>query len=466
MTVTGSDGAVPSDSTVMAVNESASASQSARLLDFVVPSAYASDGFPAICSAVGHACAKADANGAFVIILAAANGDSIAIGIIDPATGDWLSELLSREVPNSSTSEGCAAKGVSGKAVDIAVIPGAGTPIVLKQGDSSSHNRLVIGASGETTVEIDGCFAQSLAISSDGAGAATIVVASADDKILWAGSYASGAISGGRSFTLDYAPLRAAFAGDSGYAIVALKDSSSIHLSKISLSDGSIAATLSPEYDQSAQPSGLTRAQRIAMIRMPGGEHLGALLADSGNPTAFSITLFAAGALDWGKAWGNTALGSGVDAVVDIGLWIGANNAVNIATIGALREKGLVSSGELSIANSIGVELPGPSAITGFGPQSTTTDQTIPALNRMEISQNIVPPYPSFSPAIVATTEDGTLMIGVLPQIGITGATEIKEISSSGTAPLDALAIDDATHSLFVLDGSSALSAGAMLTWK
>ena len=68
VTITGSAGAVEGASLFMAVNESVSASL--QLLDALVPSAYAGS-FPAVCYEAGHACAVAESDGSFVIILQA-----------------------------------------------------------------------------------------------------------------------------------------------------------------------------------------------------------------------------------------------------------------------------------------------------------------------------------------------------------------------------------------------------------
>jgi len=94
VTITGSAGAVPGGSMVMAVNESVAGTVAMSILDLLVKPAYAETVFPTICSSTGYACAVADSDGAFVIILAADSNDSIVIGIIDSSTGEFISEVI------------------------------------------------------------------------------------------------------------------------------------------------------------------------------------------------------------------------------------------------------------------------------------------------------------------------------------------------------------------------------------
>ena len=70
VTVKGTAGAVPAGSLVMAVNEGVSSAKMLRIMNFFVSDAYAQDAsFPAICNETGHACALADVDGSFVILL-------------------------------------------------------------------------------------------------------------------------------------------------------------------------------------------------------------------------------------------------------------------------------------------------------------------------------------------------------------------------------------------------------------
>ncbi|HPM42044.1 MAG TPA: hypothetical protein PLY45_06380, partial [bacterium] len=119
VTVTGSEGAVPGGAIVMIVNESASASLIAPMIGAFVSEAYAADDLPAICSEPGHSCTVADSDGKFVVVIAAAEGDTLTIGIID-SEGNWISELLTESVPEPEPEPeaNCSGESVAGDAVD------------------------------------------------------------------------------------------------------------------------------------------------------------------------------------------------------------------------------------------------------------------------------------------------------------------------------------------------------------
>lgn len=103
ISVVGEDGAVTGGSTVMVINEGQPTSLIyEKFLDIFIGRAYAQSVFPAICSEPGHACALADENGAFELMIEGSEGDTIIIVLIDPVTGEEISDRLSRSVPSNN----------------------------------------------------------------------------------------------------------------------------------------------------------------------------------------------------------------------------------------------------------------------------------------------------------------------------------------------------------------------------
>lgn len=290
VSITGDAGAVDGGATVMAVNETVAGVVSWKVIEFLVSKAFAtSDQLPSACSETGHACAVASTDGSFTISIRASASDSIAIGVIDSLTGEFISDLLRQSVPSSGSVTGaCEGKGLSGAVVDIALVPSVGTPILLKQGSDTTTNRLLIGASSPTTSDIEGCYAHSLAITTNAGGNVILAVTSKDDKILWTGELVGTNIEGGTSFTLGYEPMHIAFAGDATSAIVALKTDSSVVIAKASLSDGGTTTT-------SSVLSGHTESTDIDILAMydTAAHYLGALVTKDAS-TSY-LTLFEAG---------------------------------------------------------------------------------------------------------------------------------------------------------------------------
>jgi hypothetical protein len=292
VTITGSEGAVEGGYIVMVVNESVATAW--KLLDKLIPSAYAQT-LPTICSAIGHACTVAAADGSFQVVIAASINDTLVIGLIDE-NGDWISEVIRVLVPESGTpdpSANCVGRGVTGTVVDVKIAPTSGVPVLLKQGSDATTNELVIGTSNPATVAITGCYAHSLAFYATSSGDA-IVVTSKDDRVLWAARMVGNDVRDTRSFTLDYEPMHIAFVNLPTQPVIAIrKTASTIALAGISTSEGTIAL----EMDSGA--TGVTRSTALDALPMENnaGQYLGMLVVDDGTHIGASITLFEADTL-------------------------------------------------------------------------------------------------------------------------------------------------------------------------
>jgi hypothetical protein len=263
---------------------------------------------PSVCSTAGHACTVAADDGSFTIVLAASDGNSIVIGLIDPTTGAYISELLRREVPSPSpnppVANNCLGKGVSGATVDIGIVPVDGKPILLKQGSDTTPNQIVIGAIQPTVVDIDGCYAHSLAIYASSSGDVTLAVTSTDDLTLWTGKYSGGTISGAQKFTLQYGPQHIAFADSATQPVVAMKTPTSVIIARVSLADGGLVDWTDITESQGGAPpavvTGLTKTTGIDILPMkdPNQHYLGMLVSNKGSSADAYVTLFVAETLN------------------------------------------------------------------------------------------------------------------------------------------------------------------------
>lgn len=294
VTVTGTEGAVTGGALVMVVNEGEAESAGIKLMDYLIPSAYAVE-YPETCSVVGHACAYAEDDGSFVVVIAASAEDPLTIGLIYPYNGAWRSEQIQLTVPTpAEPEENCAGLGLSGKTVDVEIAPVSGVPVLLKQGTDTTTNQLVIGAAAETTVAVNGCYAHSLAIR-DISGADRVVVTSKDDKTIWMGKFQGGAFTDERAFTLSDEPMHAMFIDAFAAPLVAFKTATSVVLSLVSMIDGSMIQTLSISF-ASAPLEGLTRSLSLDSLKMSnyGNQYLGLLITDKGDNVDAYVTLFRA----------------------------------------------------------------------------------------------------------------------------------------------------------------------------
>lgn len=163
ISVTGEDGSVSGGSTVMVVNTTTSSfNWPEKFLNILVSDAYAANTFPSICSETGHACALADANGAFEVSIPGSIGDGIAVVLIDATTGEELSDRLTRTVPDDLTP-------LSGGPVSLALDSVAGQLAILLQGDSTNINKLQIAdlspwSLNSTLVDVGGAGGKQLAV--------------------------------------------------------------------------------------------------------------------------------------------------------------------------------------------------------------------------------------------------------------------------------------------------------------
>ena len=476
VTITGSEGAVDGGSLVMAVNESVSASL--QILDALVPSAYAGS-FPAVCYEAGHACAVAESDGSFVIILQAAEGDAIAFYTIDAVTGDILSEATERlevpttssETPSSEPAAGadCAGKGLTGAAVGLAVVPDDGTPIVLKQGSDTTTNQLVIGDAGATTVAIDGCYAHSIALTRDSSTSpTTIAVTSRDDRVLWIGTYGSGTVSG-KGFTLSLGePMDVAFPGTAAAVIVAVTTSGSVSLVQYDAATGVAQATVATGV------SGLTRSRRIAMIQVSysigAPQQLGLMLADKGTAESAVLTFFNAGTM--------TLLSS--IAALDLKL-ARANDAAFFTDV--LSDSVMVALAGVPIGPNTGVVASYELWSDAYPVESGTTD--LASVASLSLHAKLSASALGFEPTnIVATSK---IVLKSTPRTALvatpTGALYLVELDESSVALPDnsldmpviaashettAIAFDENTESIFALDvtDSAAVDIDPLVTWS
>jgi len=303
VTITGTAGAVDAGAMVMAVNEEVAGTVAIKLLNMMIRSAYAQTSFPSVCDETGHACAVADDEGAFEMILAAELGDSIVIGVIDETTGEFISDLLrlivgDQNASSDSSETTCADYDVDGKTVDIAIDPVSEEPILLRQGNSTGTNKLVIGTSSSYTITIDGCFAHSIDMMATTAGKTLIVVSSKDDGYVWTGTLDDAVVSDTVAFELDDEPMHVKFKPGSTTPVVALKTSSSVKIAQISLDDGTISNQTDivryNDNNDSTTISGLTRSMSLDMIQFENnaGQSLGLLLSDNGDPQEAYLSIF------------------------------------------------------------------------------------------------------------------------------------------------------------------------------
>lgn len=461
VTITGSAGAVPGGSLVMGVNETVAGTVSfLRFLDAIIPSAYAQTSSPDVCSEAGHACALADDDGAFTMQLAASVGDSIAIGVIDPSSGEWLSDILRREVSATETTTACSGEGVSGAVVDIAVVPTDAnkSSLLLKQGSEETPNQIVIGAPGGTATvwDIEGCHAHSIAVAADSTGATTVAVTSAADGIVWAGTLTSALnIVDAAGFELASGePAQIAFGGSIDQAFIALQSGSTVEVVDFSLTGGTVLRTMPLTYNN--QPlTGLTGSLALDTQAMDDGSHAAVLLTQGGGHSY--LTLFSAdGMSELGTFRPGDAGITSLTALADVTLSIFDDQRLQILTAVVI-DQGTTGDRIASIRFENGNNIPltlGDELDTFAISQPQTWPNSLPQSDRLydvAVSQEIAIAGAA-PPTIVATTSNSQLLyVEFLDDIG----TEVPEDISSSTVDPVALALDDAVKAIYIADGAT-----------
>ena len=319
--ITGTEGAVDGSVLVMAVDETGSGVISLRLLDLLISPAYAAgESFPPICDTAWHACSYAAADGSFTIYLKASIGDAIAIGVIDPVSGYFISELLRVTVPESGTPDpaaNCSGQGVSGQIADLAIAPSTGTPLLLRQGNDAQTNTITIGAGSGSSVAITGCHAYGLAVIGSLSGD-IVVATSKEDKVLWAGRLVNGVLRDRRSFQLADEPMHAAFTENQSAPIVAMGVGATVELHHLSLADNTALKSIAIDRP----PPAMTRSTALRMMQMEGTEALGLLVTDSGDPTDAYVTLFKADKLARSYTVAMNDLSSMLLSIVDAWIYV------------------------------------------------------------------------------------------------------------------------------------------------
>lgn len=443
VTISGGEGSVEGDSIVLVVNESESASIFRPVIDALVRSALAEDGFPEICSRAGHACTMSDSNGEFVLVIKADYGDLLTIGIIN-SLGEWISELSQMSVPSEpEPGANCSGKSLSGKAMDLVLVPDDGTPILLKQGSDTTTNQLVIGTSSPgTVVDIGGCYAHSLAIHKSSGGTVTLVATSGEDKILWRGIYSSGTITSSKSFTLDYVPMHAAFADSQYEPIVALIKGSSLVLARISLYGGGIVK------ESAAIAGNPTRSLRVAVQEVAGW--LGLVLSDEGPGTNAVLVLFDAITMD-----SVTTISSlKAQNIFDAAFWIDDTNSVNVALAGNESDTAKAMSGEIASGIAPFTTSDAPSDATSFTigkySQVGVGKGSQVRINISNTAKALVPP------AAVTTGPAGSVCVFDLINLGKTGDMVCKTIASGHD--FAAISLTDDPQYTFVADATDGVA--------
>jgi len=365
VSITGTEGAVTSSSLVLATNETIAGVQVFNILDLFIKSAHAAGAFPTICSEVGRACAWADADGSFEITLAAEEGDSIIIGMIDSTSGDYEGDVIRREAGDEeggsatgysddgddnsgdnsdssgdsdnggdSTSTNCSSEGVNGAVVDIGIVPGEGTPVALKQGSATNLNQLAIGSNPTIIIDIAGCHAHSLAMTNSSSSNNIIVaVTSYDDKTLWTGELSGTVVSSPASFTLTDSPGHAIFSSTEDTPIVSMYNGTTVYLAKLSLEDGSSESSLALTRNED-QITGITESASIDLIDIGASldKTLGMILTHRTALNDSYITLFWADEFAVLHSW-NTVADLTMEEATDALLYADTNGEHYILTL-------------------------------------------------------------------------------------------------------------------------------------
>lgn len=456
LSIAGEAGAVDGDAMVMAVNETVAGTQS-RLWDLLVPSAFAQSAFPPVCSEAGHQCTIASADGAFVIAIAATDDDPIVIGVISPIDGRFISGLLRR---GANSRGNCASLGLSGKAVDVGIIPNEGTPLLLFEGSEDATNRIVIGEKNQKTVYLPGCYAKDLAIKSL-EGTTAVAVVSADDRILWRGFYTNGLFSKMRHFVLNDAPASVAFGRSPLVAILASQSFANASFSRVSLVDGSIIPPAGPSIPAQLDPATLA-CQRLDAIEMDSGDPLGIAIVNRGMGTPASLLFLDIPRMRIVGLW-TAATWSGVVRVLhDCTIHATGAGVLYITCSGRN-----APDGEFVELDVLGVGAAG--AISPL-----TTSALLENLSSIQLFDSTVfgsLPFASQSVTASAAVSNGAVLAsssaGDLILFNPRGGTVSDVLPIAPGDDIVAIALDEASRSFFAADATTGgvVSLGAQLNW-
>ncbi len=500
VTITGAEGAVEGGSLVLAVNETVAGEQSVlHLLDGLIPSAHADSDWPATCFETGHACAEADATGAFTMELAAEVGDSIAIGTIDADSGEWTSDVLREEVPmqteQTSGDDGtddavvddddggvveeeaahpCADQGVSGAAIDIATLPDDDNQAyaLLLQGSETTTNQVVFGSAtglaAALTVDVPGCHAHSIAMHKDAeTNLVTIAVTSSVDKTIWRASFPDNSDGAENELTYTYnnMPAHIAFAESVNEAVVAFETSGSVEYGIVSFADGSFDLMAStPGEVQGGGEGTVTKmfSRRLELLTIDN-DILGIALTSPGSASESVMTIFSVG---YNKRLGTFPVSAFglvqpyISEISDVGLWVeydaGAfkvngvflgKESTQFETLGTFQvlfgeqEQRLTIDADMSVIDSMTT-----SGVLDYV-QSSGTDGIL--WRHLAISTMVKVNVNASTPSALVATNAGTLKVFQLGNLDV--HDEVTSGQASGSN-IHEISVDDVGETVYLLD--------------
>jgi len=267
-TVTGSAGAVPGGSYVLVINERIEVAQNAspliRLMDALVPSAYATATLPDICDLLGHWCIVAGDDGSFELTIDAYINDSIIIVIVD-GWGNEISERLIRNVPASDQEiAACPDVNVHGNLTGLANPDGI--PLGLYEGSDISSNVLLMTdtTSGESlTIPLPGCHAKGFTFLPYAGEGGRVVVISSDDQLMWIGTWDGEFLINAQTFDLEGVPIGITHIGEENCVAVTFKTTAGFAVGIVSVTDGSVGTSY--DIPNPTVPTSATLTRLIAM---------------------------------------------------------------------------------------------------------------------------------------------------------------------------------------------------------
>lgn len=198
--------------------------------------------------------------------------------------------------PPSGGGVSCPPGLVTGKIVDLAIMPDTRMPILLREGSSTSGNALVVGSAG-VNVPIEGCHAHSMAVGQSANGT-IVVVTSKNDKKIWKGRVGdNGNVTDARTFNIDYEPMHIALDMSGEYAVAAVIGVGNlVNLARIHLSDGSISlAPVAPAEGNSLRGK-IFSTDFDVLTMQDGRQRLGLVVLQGPSPADSYLVLFNAAA--------------------------------------------------------------------------------------------------------------------------------------------------------------------------
>lgn len=441
-TITGTAGAVTGGAIVLAINErieaAASESPLLKMLDAVVPTAYAGTTLPAVCDEPGHWCVIAEADGSFTMEIDAVVDDTIILVLIDES-GVEISDRSSIVVPAGSGIAACGS-GYEGNLVALTNL--GGVVYALHEGSTDSANKIFIGSQ---EFEVPGCYAQDIAVFETSDGSILIAVVSSSDNKLWIGQWDGSNITLGLTYTLDIVPYKVAFGGDSTEVIVG-GTGGSVHLELISVADGSTINSL-------ALPN--TDLNSVVALDTVGpfadGGYLGLIVGSDG--TWYYLTFFHASTFtNVTSSSGEIPLDSGTLILSDDPEVADAHFGINASAGNAVR---FLFSDHFSFSpafrnNPIGI--PGfPAVNLGFNASSLSsltlgTPTVSIAQSATKYPHRFVPAPLSTPPTAYVLTDDGYLW-RIIDYLSAGATQDLFSLSSILPDPV-AIAIDETGTSL------------------